>query len=155
MQVITERIPVSIPDRCPKNMLLYPGDGAKITWVCDCKPRFLYFPLNNSCHEAYRRGPCLSENYVVLPEGEAVPRCEKNPCLEDGVVPYNGTCYPLKTVGGPCAPNGTISVNETTFQLECTPIDVSPFVIIDTPKRTCPPGSRRSMLGVCKKILRK
>lgn len=153
--MITERIPVSIPDSCPKNMLLYPGDGVKSTWVCDCIPRFLYFPLNDSCYEAYRQGPCPFMNYVVLPKDEAVPRCEQNPCLDDGVVPYNGTCYPLKTAGGPCAPDGTINVNETTFQLECVPLDVSTFSIFeDIPKKTkCPPGSRRSILGTCKKIL--
>ncbi|CAL1679508.1 unnamed protein product [Lasius platythorax] len=149
---ITERIPVSIPDSCPKNMLLYPGDSARDVWVCDCRPRFLYFPLNDSCHEAYRQGPCPPWNYVVLPENEAVPRCVQNPCLEDGVVPYNDTCYPLKTTGGPCAPDGVITVNETTFQLECVPMDVATFVIIEVPRRTCPPGSRRSTLGVCKKV---
>lgn len=151
---ITERIPVSIPDSCPKNMLLYPGDGARDAWVCDCRPRFLYFPLNNSCYEAYRQGPCPPENYVILAKDEVVPRCAENPCLEDGVVPYNGTCYPLKTIGGPCDPDGIISVNEDTFQLECVPTNVAPFIIIDVPRRTCPPGSRRSMLGVCKKITR-
>lgn len=143
---------MSIPGSCPKNMLLYPGDGARNAWVCDCRPRFLYFPLNDSCHEAYRQGPCPAKNYVVLPEDEAVPRCVENPCLEDGVVPYNGTCYPLKTLGGPCAPDGIIGVNETTFQLECVPTNVAPFAIIDVPRRTCPPGSRRSTLGVCKKV---
>ncbi|XP_029671687.1 uncharacterized protein LOC115240592 isoform X2 [Formica exsecta] len=150
---ITERIPVSIPDSCPKNMLLYPGDGARNAWVCDCRPRFLYFPLNDSCHEAYRQGPCPSKNYVILPENEAVPRCVENPCLEDGVVPYNDTCYPLKTLGGPCAPDGIIGVNETTFQLECVSTNIAPFVIINIPpRRSCPPGSRRSTLGVCTKV---
>jgi hypothetical protein len=153
--IITERIPVSIPGSCPKDMLLYPGDSAKNAWVCDCRPRFLYFPSNNSCHEAYRQGPCPPENYVVLPENETVPYCVENPCLEDGVVPYNDTCYPLRTIGGPCAPEGVIGVNETTFQLECVEADIAPFIIIDLPPRmgpSCPPGSRRSTLGECKKV---
>jgi len=148
-QIITERIPVSIPDHCPKDMLLYPGHSTKDAWVCDCRARYLYFPLSNSCYEAYRQGPCPPKNYVVLLENEAVPRCMENPCLEDGLVQYNGTCYPLRTRGGPCAPDGVIGVNETTFQLECIPMDIAPFVIIDAP-RTCPPGSRRNTLGVCK-----
>lgn len=150
---ITDRIPVSIPDSCPKNMLLYPGSGTKDSWVCDCRPRFLYFPLNNSCHEAYRQGPCPSRNYVILPKNEVLPRCMENPCLEDGIVPYNGICYPLRTIGGPCAPKGVLGVNETTFQLECVPVNAAPFVIITTvPERTCPPGSRRSVLGTCSKV---
>ncbi|XP_011646152.1 uncharacterized protein LOC105432874 [Pogonomyrmex barbatus] len=150
---ITDRIPVSIPDSCPKNMLLYPGSGSKDAWVCDCRPRFLYFPLTDSCHEAYRQGPCPSKNYVVLPKDEVVPRCVENPCLEDGVVPYNGTCYPLRTIGGPCAPTGVLGVNETTFQLECIPVNTAPFQILTTiPQGMCPPGSRRSMVGTCSRI---
>lgn len=134
-------------------MLLYPGNGAKNSWVCDCRPRFLYFPLNDSCYEAYRQGPCSYKNYVVLLKNEVLPRCVENPCSEDGVVPYNGVCYPLRTIGGPCAPTGVLGVNKTTFQLECIPLDIAPFMIITTvPKRMCPPGSRRSMLGICRKV---
>jgi len=153
--MITE--PISIPHNCPKDMLLYPGDNAENTWVCDCRPRFLYFPsfsLNNSCHEAYRQGPCPPKNYVILPKDEAVPRCVENPCIEDGVVPYNGTCYPL-TIDGPCAPYGVLGVNETTFQLECVTTNIvtrSVVEVIKAPLRTCPPGSRRSTLGSCRKV---
>jgi len=144
---------VSIPDSCPENMLLYPGNGAKNSWVCDCRPRFLYFPLNNSCYEAYRQGPCSYKNYVVLLKNEVFPRCMENPCSEDSIVPYNGECYPLRTIGGPCAPTGVLGVNETTFQLECVSLDIAPFMIITTvPKRICPPGSRRNMLGICRKV---
>lgn len=148
---ITERIPVSVPGECPKNMLLYPGPGNNSVWVCDCRPRFLYFPLNDSCHEAFKQGPCQPQNYVVLPKDEAVPRCVKNPCLEDGLVQYNNTCYPLRTIGGPCAPDGVLGVNEVTFQLECVPTDIAPFIIIQAPKRQCPVGTRRNALGICKK----
>lgn len=151
-QVITERIPVSIPDQCPKNMLLYPGDGSKSAWVCDCKTRFLYFPINDSCHEAYRQGPCPLHHFVALPEDNAVPRCEANPCFLDGVVPFNGTCHFLRSTDSPCGPKAILDVNETTFRLEC--ISIVPFVIIDTVRRTCPPGSRRSTLGECKKVVK-
>ncbi|XP_043255037.1 uncharacterized protein LOC122398860 [Colletes gigas] len=151
--VITERIPVSIPGQCPQNMLLYPGDGNKSTWICDCRPRFLYFPLNDTCHEAYMQGPCAPQDYVVLPKNEAVPKCIKNPCNVNGLVPYNGTCYSLRTIGGPCAPNGVLGVNETTFELECIPIDIAPFIIIQPPKRQCPLGSRRNSLGICREVI--
>lgn len=147
---ITERIPVSIPDHCPKNMLLYPGDGNTSAWVCDCRPRFVYFPRNDSCHEAYRQGPCPSAHYVVLPKEQAIPECVKNPCSEDGLVKYNDTCYPLRTIGGPCAPEGVLGVNETTFDVECIPTDIAPFIIIQPPKRDCPVGSRRNALGMCR-----
>lgn len=151
-KVITDRIPVSIPDHCPENMLVYPGTGNNIAWVCDCRPRFLYFPLNDSCHEAYRQGPCPAEHYVVLPKGESVPQCVRNPCLEDGLVQYNNTCYPLRTLGGPCAPAGVLGVNETTFKLECIPNEVVTFQIINMPLNpACPPGSRRNQFGICRK----
>nr|XP_034192641.1 uncharacterized protein LOC117609951 isoform X4 [Osmia lignaria]XP_034192642.1 uncharacterized protein LOC117609951 isoform X4 [Osmia lignaria] len=151
---ITERIPVSVPDQCPENMLLYPGDGNNSAWVCDCRPRFLYFPLSDRCYEAYRQGPCAPRNYVILPQNEAVPKCVNNPCLIDGLVPYNDTCYPLRTMGGPCAPDGVLGVNETTFELECIPTDLAPFIIIQVPKRPqCPAGSRRNALGMCREII--
>lgn len=153
--VIEDRIPVLSATDCPKDMLLYPGDGSKSNWVCDCRPQFLYFPLNDSCYEAYKRGPCPPGNYVVLLEDESIPQCAVNPCGDmDGVVPFNGTCYSLKTRGGPCAPDGVIGVNETNFQLECVPADIAPFIIIDPgkkPSSKCPPGSRRSAQGLCQK----
>lgn len=145
---ITERIPVSIPDYCPNNMLVYSSDRNNVAWVCDCRPRFLYVPLNDSCYEAYRQGPCPSQHYLFLPEGETVPQCVKNPCLEDNLVKYNNTCYALKTIGSPCAP-GVIGVNEINFQLECIS-DIVSFVIISAPTRSCPPGCRRTTFGFCK-----
>ncbi|XP_066598243.1 uncharacterized protein [Prorops nasuta] len=150
-KVISERIPVSIPGQCPKNMLLYPGDSSNSTWICDCRPRFLYFPLNDSCFEAYKQGPCRKHYYVVLNEERAVPQCVPNPCMEDGLVRYNNTCYALRTIGGPCDPDGVLGVNETTFTVECVPTEIAPFIIIQAPKRQCPAGSRRNALGICKK----
>ena len=148
---ITDRIPVYALGECPENMLLYPGDGDKSTWICDCRPTFLYFPLSDTCHQAYAKGPCAPGNYVVLPKNESVPKCVKNPCTEEGEVKYNGVCYPLRTVGGPCAPNGVLGINDTTFEIECVPMDIAPFVIIDAPHRPCPMGSRRNALGKCRK----
>lgn len=134
-------------------MLLYPGDGSTSSWICDCMPRFLYFPLNGTCHEAYRQGPCPAEHHVILPEGESVPKCVKNPCLDDSLVSYNNTCYALKTQGGPCAPLGVLIVNETNFQIECIPAKIAPFVIIQAPLLGCPLGSRRNRLGLCKRVV--
>ncbi|XP_034940001.1 uncharacterized protein [Chelonus insularis] len=152
--LVTERIPVYIPEKCPENMLLYPGGGNKSAWICDCRPRFLYFPLSNECHEAYRQGPCQPEEYVVLPVGEVLPKCEPNPCKIDGQVRFNDVCYNLRTKGGPCAPDGVLGVNETTFQIQCIPTDVAPFIIINAPTTPCPPGSRRTALGMCKRPAR-
>lgn len=136
---------------CPKNMQLYIAYKNSNISVCDCRPKFLYFPSNDTCHEAYRQGPCPPHHYVVLPKGEAIPKCERNPCREDGVVRYNNTCHGLKTIGGPC--QGILEVNETTYEVECVKADVEKHTIIDPPKRPCPAGSRRSKLGMCTKII--
>ncbi|XP_043273502.1 uncharacterized protein [Venturia canescens] len=114
---INERIPIYIPGRCAENMLLYPGAGDKSYWSCDCRPGFLYFPLNETCHEAFRQGPCPAENYVYKPLDDAVPICANNPCKIDGFVLYNGIC---QEIGANCNGRGVIRVNKTTFQLECT-----------------------------------
>lgn len=151
---VTERKPLKVDnDRCPENMLLYPDDGPKSAWVCDCKPRFVYFPVNQTCHEVFQRGPCPSGHYVFLALNETQPKCVKNPCTQEGYVGYRGVCHPLRAKGGPCAEDAVLNVNETTFQLECLQADLVPFVIIEAPKRSCPKGSRRSSLGICKLVL--
>lgn len=129
-------------------MFLYPGLGNIST--CDCKPGFLYFPLNNSCHEAYRQGPCAPQHYVMLPKNEVIPKCIKNPCLQDGLVQYNNTCYSLIT-NEYCGLNEIIAVNKITFELECIS-EIKLFSIIDIFEE-CPVGSRRNALGICKKII--
>lgn len=133
-------------------MLLYSDDGPRSAWVCDCQPYYVYFPRNDSCHEAFRRGPCAERHYVYLPLNESLPRCVENPCVEDGVVPFKGDCYPLGLKDGPCE-GGVLGVNETTFQLQCLSTDIAPFVIIDAPKRACPKGSRRNNLGICRLVI--
>ncbi|XP_033339272.1 uncharacterized protein LOC117227852 [Megalopta genalis] len=152
--MVTERVPLDATGQCPENMYIYPGYGNKSAWICDCKPTFLYFPLNDSCYAAYRQGPCPPKNYVVLPKNEATPQCVKNPCSEDGLVQYNNECYPLRTIGGPCAPKGVLTINETTFEIECAPADVEQFIIVDPPPRRCPIGTRRNTLGICRDVLK-
>jgi len=135
-------------------MSLYLVDDALDIWMCDCYSPFLYFPLNDSCYKAYvhlRQGPCSSKNYLVLPENETVARCVENPCLEDGMVSYNGTCYLLETLR-PCEPEEILDVDEITFQLKCSE-DTMQRSFIDTRTRNCPRSSRRSLkFGICRKV---
>ncbi|KAI4487095.1 hypothetical protein M0802_012049 [Mischocyttarus mexicanus] len=148
---ITERLSESTPENCPKNMALYPLEGTNFS-VCDCFPRFLYFDSNDSCYEAYKQGPCPPKYYFTLPLGESTAKCVENPCLQDGLVKFNNTCYPILTKGGPCDPN-VIGINETTFQLECISTVMVPH-IISAPlilKPCYPPGTRRTKKGFCKK----
>lgn len=117
--------------------------------LCDCKPQSLYFPLNNSCYEAYKQGPCSLSHYFILPENETVPHCVQNPCLVNGVVLYNNTCYTLKTVG-PCPPGSILDVNATTVQVECVRANIELSTIINVPPRECPPGSLRDQRNICR-----
>ncbi|XP_014205820.1 uncharacterized protein LOC106637531 [Copidosoma floridanum] len=133
--------------KCAEHMLLYDGR-------CDCKPLYIYFPLNDSCHEAFRRGPCPDSHYVYMPLNESLPSCVENPCVMDGIVPFEDGCYPLGMKEGPCK-GGALGVNETTFQLQCLDTSIGPHVIIDAPRKSCPKGSRRNNQGVCKVILLK
>jgi len=135
-----------VKHRCPKNTL-YPVENEIDIWMCECKLGFMYFPLDDSCYEAYKQGPCPSKNYLVLPVNETLPRCVENPCLEDGIVPYNGACYPLQTIGIPCNPNYRLQVDITTFQLMGMRMYPSGAggITDDFATRNCPSGSHRSL----------
>lgn len=147
---MTDRKPLKVPETCPENMLLYPGDDPKSAWICDCKPRFVYFPQNDSCHEAFFQGPCPKDYFVYLELNKTIPNCVPNPCKRNGFVLYKGMCHQLREKGGPCDEEAVLAVNETTFQLECMGADLVPFFIIDGPRKPCPQGSKRNSLGVCK-----
>ncbi|CAL7949587.1 unnamed protein product [Xylocopa violacea] len=142
---------------CPENMKRYPLDETSSTWICDCADKFLYFPSHNGCYEAYRQGPCKPMNYVVLLQNATEPTCVGNPCLVDGLVPYDNSCYPLKSTKRVCIINneeGTVNVNDSTYELECAPLDLGFHVLIQVPKRRCPPGSRRNSLGMCREEIK-
>lgn len=135
---------------CPENMISYPLDENSTNWICDCLTSYLYFSGSNSCHEPYKRGPCPPENYLVLPPGEILARCEKNPCLEDGLVSFEGSCSRLNENCGQNEYNYLI-VDQIDFKISCS---TSVFhAIITAPGKACPNGSRRSASGRCKRLL--
>ena len=120
--------------------------------ICDCSfPAFLYFEETKSCYPIYRKGPCPAGNYLVLPPGEDVATCEKNPCEKDGLVPFNGSCAPLFVRGPHCLLNGYLNVNPTNFEIICTFQRIQN--IVNAPSKPCPPGSRRNSLSICKKTI--
>lgn len=144
-----------------------------MNYSCKCKETFLFSKENVSCYKAYRQGPCAEGNYFVLPLEETEPKCIKNPCLDDGLVPYNGNCHHVYKTGTPCSDNfHELSVNINDFQLTCTRIteesklnqDIASIVmqtsflkadslqpgIINPPTKACPPGTRRYFYG-CKR----
>lgn len=139
-------------------MSLYPLTDNSRSWICDCEPKYLYHKDDDSCYEAYTRGPCPAHQYLILPQDKSIASCEENPCVEDGLVPYNGTCLPLRVLMGSCAPRGTIRVNTETLQLE---LDNQAIWAIASMRgeylwqkkfiKECPPGSRRNFYNICEK----
>lgn len=135
--------------------MLVPANDNQTEWICGCNPGFLHDVKTNSCHEAYRQGPCPQEYFFVHPSGEKDAKCEKNICLDDRLVPFEDGCYPLYKFGSPCPKNHYLGVDGKTSQLQCVlsiafPIFQHRDGIITAPIRACPPGTRRAFNG-CKK----
>ncbi|XP_017890158.1 uncharacterized protein LOC108631011 [Ceratina calcarata] len=143
----TTKPPLS-SDGCPDGMQNY---GNATDKICDCKPKFFHFPMDDKCYEVYFQGPCKQGEYV-FPNDELIPHCVKNPCSTNGLVMYNDSCYTLNKVGHPCNSSETLSVNETTLQVECLDTELAVFMLITVPPRKCPAGSRRNSVGICKEI---
>ncbi|XP_051166656.1 uncharacterized protein LOC127284961 isoform X2 [Leptopilina boulardi] len=102
--------------KCKENMKFFSEEGREF---CDCKDTFLYHVSDNFCYDAYRQGPCSIGHYFILPPGEALATCEKNPCDVDGLVPFNGKCHFLWKSGNPCKDNNTYLGINKEFQIEC------------------------------------
>ncbi|XP_051166660.1 uncharacterized protein LOC127284964 [Leptopilina boulardi] len=140
---------------CTNNSHLISTSEDNTSYSCECNQRFLYLSKTDSCHMAYRQGPCSPGNYFVLPLGQNEPRCEKNPCHEDGLVPFEGGCHQVYKSGPHCPIPDLLTVDEITFQLQCT-FETKSFGplsaggIINAPRKVCPLGSRR-ILTLCKK----
>ncbi|XP_011314734.1 uncharacterized protein [Fopius arisanus] len=150
ISILTAGIPIRIPGQCPPHMDRFPHPRNASSWFCDCVKGRLYYSLNDSCYEPYRRGPCKSSEYLILPQDQVASRCVLNPCREDNLVPFEGGCHPLHEKEGPCQENNILGVNSTTFHIECIPLDLVPFNIIDPGEDDgCPRGSRRTAYGIC------
>ncbi|XP_043462210.1 uncharacterized protein LOC122498508 [Leptopilina heterotoma] len=142
---------------CPENSILVPLDNNESKWDCDCDPGFLRHAKNNSCHQAFRQGPCPQKHYFILPLGEDEARCEKNPCLEDSLVPFKEGCHKIFKFGSPCSSSFYyLGIDKKSFQLKCIYSrrrsgGHGAGGIITAPLKACPPGSRRIVTG-CKRV---
>ena len=136
---------------CPENMIPIPAEENSKDWTCGCKEFYLFFPETNSCHEAYKQGPCPPENYLVLPPGEKVARCEKNPCLKDGLVFFEGSCASLYN---PCGNSEkSLKLKEFDFKIRCSRSPVRATNIVTAPAKKCPKGTRRDSAGNCRRVV--
>lgn len=82
---------------------------------------YVYYPSENHCFAAYKRGPCRQGEYLILPNNSKFSECVPNPCLHDGHVPFTGACYELDKPG-PCPLSeiqNVISVDKT-LKIACT-----------------------------------
>uniref|UniRef100_A0A182M0N7 DUF4789 domain-containing protein n=1 Tax=Anopheles culicifacies TaxID=139723 RepID=A0A182M0N7_9DIPT len=116
------RTPVYIPGKCSTNEILYPGDHES-DWVCDCRPGYVYAPLQDSCFPLFQQGFCQPGEYVGLARPSTIVKCIQNICNGKNEVPYMGGCVKLHQNNGKCKIEKNISwviaVNITTLELDC------------------------------------
>lgn len=144
--------------------------------ICDCKPGLLYSLKHDSCHLAYKRGPCEEGEYLVPPEShDSEATCQPNPCKQDGLVMFDDECKQIY-LPHVCKAGHQISVDHKTFELECKQYYNSDGTKLAIPRRrvlveripvksqptypkggisaACPQkGSKRNALKICKRII--
>ncbi|XP_033217238.1 uncharacterized protein LOC117173006 [Belonocnema kinseyi] len=135
---------------CPENMIFIPSDENLNDWICHCEESDLYFPATNSCHEAYKRGPCPPENYLIFPPGEKWEKCEKNPCLQDGLVLFEGSCAPIKNPFGNYLIKKLLRVHKFDLRSRFSRSTIKATNIVTAPVKPCPKGTRRDSSGICR-----
>lgn len=116
---------------------------------CDCKPAYLYWPIEQKCYGAYKRGPCAIGEILVL-DPSRNPHCVKTVCRTNEVF-FNGHCQELEKHQG-CemyknlVPRKLIlTVDPTTLELAC--IDESEDVVCT--HQCCKGRKNGSLLGKC------
>lgn len=155
-QNANNRKPLYVPNRCDENEYLYPGDQ-KDDWVCDCKPGYIYYPETNKCYLIYTRGPCKAGQYLILPQGRAIPQCYPNYCQKEGHVRFQNQCYELNQPG-PCPLpelGNVVAVNVTTLKVQCQKKSVDLMNRfgddddLEGELPYCAPGTKRIINGIC------
>lgn len=148
------RIPIFVPEKCPGNQLLYPGDQ-EADWICDCSPGHVYHPPTDECYAILRKGPCKMGEHLIMPKPEYMPKCKRNPCNEGSAL-YNGQCYKLNAEGGPCKPvveaGGIFDINPATLEADC--IDGHDWITNSNNLSKCPIGSKRDNINRCRNPLK-
>lgn len=83
---------------------------------------YVYYPAENKCYAAFKKGPCREHEYLVLYNSTVIPVCVQNPCRHENWVRFRNSCYELGKPG-PCPVpelSNVIGVNETTLEVICT-----------------------------------
>ncbi|XP_043462212.1 uncharacterized protein LOC122498511 [Leptopilina heterotoma] len=127
---------------CPKNMAVTSDEKNNSVPVCKCLDTFLNYSDDDSCYDAYRQGPCPSEHYLAFSSVTKTANCEKNPCLLDGLVPYQNKCYFLWSVNPPCEEESHhLNINRSTFEVECNAEPYFGDMIRLETSKSCPDNS--------------
>jgi len=124
---------------------------------CDCQDGFLYNQRDGNCYKPYKRGPCNpGEVFLakVTTNGALPASCVKSKCSQDDyfcnapACPKDRNCVKFSS---PC-PGGIWQVDPEKLAPACLGIGKFPDRIIgNVPTLACAPGSRRDILGTCRK----
>lgn len=135
-------------------LLIYLSTSVKVFTIkiCNSFTGYLYHPGTDACWLAYQRGPCPVGEYLVLPKASVIPVCEKNPCMADNLVSWQGKCEVLGAMK-PCDvkyPPMALWVNATTLEIDCVKLYIDhPLNSVETVRTVCPPGCKRSLNMQC------
>lgn len=132
--------------------------------VCDCKPGHIYYPKTDRCYSAYRQGPCLANEFLMIKVGQYIPECIPNRCNSDGLVTFKNSCHTLDKAG-PCdlpELSYVVAVNSTNLELDCirqnSELETRFGEDDDSDSNsnsnstfgtTCLPGTKRAIQGKC------
>lgn len=59
----------------------------------------MYYPSTAKCYPVLSKGPCKTKEFLVLPAGKVVPKCEANKC-DEGKFPFYNVCTKLESFDG-------------------------------------------------------
>ncbi|XP_018026679.1 uncharacterized protein LOC108682077 [Hyalella azteca] len=136
------------PDLCPRGQIIYVDINGQAE--CDCEANHYFDADSGQCFMLHEQGPCESSHY--LEKGlDGKMECVPNPCENDELVSFEGTCY-KKNYKGYCSPT-LIEILAESNSADC--LFTPPRSVFDVlALSACPEGSQRSFLGKCREVLR-
>ncbi|ODN01198.1 hypothetical protein Ocin01_05480 [Orchesella cincta] len=140
---------------CHTGMVTYIFKNGEVE--CDCKENYLYHQRDGNCYDAYSKGPCNNGEVFltkVTTKGALPASCVKNKCSQEGFFcnapscPRDRNCVKLSSN----CPGGVWQIDPEKLTPACLDMGKLPQRIIgNVPTLACAPGSRRDILGTCRK----
>lgn len=116
---------------------------------CDCRPGYLFYPVDQKCYASHLRGPCQNGYFLRLMDNSKIPQCQLNQCNE-GQVFFHEKCQKLggeedcKNYKSLLGREVVVAVDPTTLEIACR--DKDEFY---TCTDFCCKGSDGSLIGKC------